>query len=376
MLLVSSRRDARTGDGGGEFCWPTRTAGAGTATRSPRARPSSAAACAAASPALPAPGGHQHTPQRRADRRGHRLAPDPGPLRRSLALAPSPVVAWQAVALAEVSGPEAALALVDGLDLDGYRLFHAIRADLLRRLGRDAEAVAAYEAAIARSGNATERAFLERRRRELARSTPNGDWSLHRYGLRRGGSWQDRPKALEDTMRAPVPARLCCSPWSAWPPRPAAGRATTPPAWPRPPPRPARPPPRPPRPAPTRPRSRRRWPSSTSSTRPRPARRGRWRPPEGPGQPDQAQDERQERVGRPGHRAGRGRQRLPGDHLSRISGDSLLSDLPTIVADLERIDTAWKALDQQIADLPDRRLIRRSRPSSAHGRLHAFLVQS
>ena len=58
-----------------------------------------------------------------------------------LALAPSPVVALnRAVAVAEVEGPEAALALVDGLDLDGYRLFHAIRADLLRRLGRDAEA--------------------------------------------------------------------------------------------------------------------------------------------------------------------------------------------------------------------------------------------
>ncbi|HJW63238.1 MAG TPA: RNA polymerase sigma factor [Actinomycetes bacterium] len=82
-----------------------------------------------------------------------------------LALAPSPVVALnRAVAVAEVEGPEAGLALVDGLDLDGYRLFHAIRADLLRRLGRDAEAVLAYEAAIARTGNATERAFLERRR--------------------------------------------------------------------------------------------------------------------------------------------------------------------------------------------------------------------
>jgi RNA polymerase sigma-70 factor, ECF subfamily len=85
-----------------------------------------------------------------------------------LALAPSPVVALnRAVAVAEVEGPEAALALVDGLDLDGYRLFHAIRADLLRRLGRDAEAVLAYEAAIARTGNATERAFLERRRQSL-----------------------------------------------------------------------------------------------------------------------------------------------------------------------------------------------------------------
>jgi RNA polymerase sigma-70 factor (ECF subfamily) len=88
-----------------------------------------------------------------------------------LALAPSPVVALnRAVAVAELEGPEAALALVDGLELDGYRLFHAIRADLLRRLGRDAEAVLAYEAAIARTGNATERAFLERRRQALTRS--------------------------------------------------------------------------------------------------------------------------------------------------------------------------------------------------------------
>jgi RNA polymerase sigma-70 factor, ECF subfamily len=73
----------------------------------------------------------------------------------------------RAVAVAEVEGPEAALALVDGLELDGYHLFHAIRADLLRRLGRDTEAAAAYEAAIARAGNAPERAFLERRRQAL-----------------------------------------------------------------------------------------------------------------------------------------------------------------------------------------------------------------
>jgi RNA polymerase sigma-70 factor, ECF subfamily len=84
-----------------------------------------------------------------------------------LALAPSPVVALhRAVAVAEVSGPEAALTIVDGLDLDGYHLFHAIRADLLRRLGRGAEAARAYEAAIARTGNATERDFLQRRREE------------------------------------------------------------------------------------------------------------------------------------------------------------------------------------------------------------------
>jgi RNA polymerase sigma-70 factor (ECF subfamily) len=84
------------------------------------------------------------------------------------ALAPSPVVALnRAVAVAEVSGPEAALALVDDLDLAGYHLFHAIRADLLRRLGRDAEAALAYEAAIASTDNAAERAFLQRRRRAL-----------------------------------------------------------------------------------------------------------------------------------------------------------------------------------------------------------------
>jgi RNA polymerase sigma-70 factor (ECF subfamily) len=87
-----------------------------------------------------------------------------------LALAPSPVVALnRAVAVAEVDGPEVALALVDGLDLQDWHLFHAVRADLLRRLGRDAEAAAAYEAAIARTGNAAERAFLRRRLQALTR---------------------------------------------------------------------------------------------------------------------------------------------------------------------------------------------------------------
>jgi RNA polymerase sigma-70 factor (ECF subfamily) len=86
-----------------------------------------------------------------------------------LAITPSPVVALnRAVAVAEVEGPEAALALVDGLDLDGYHLFHAIRADLLRRLGRDGEAALAYDAAIARAQNAAELAFLEGRRRTVA----------------------------------------------------------------------------------------------------------------------------------------------------------------------------------------------------------------
>jgi RNA polymerase sigma-70 factor (ECF subfamily) len=85
-----------------------------------------------------------------------------------LVLAPSPVVALnRAVALAEVAGPSAALALADQLELDGYYLFHAIRADLLRRLGRRAEAAQAYTAAIDRTENAAEREFLRRSRAEL-----------------------------------------------------------------------------------------------------------------------------------------------------------------------------------------------------------------
>jgi RNA polymerase sigma-70 factor (ECF subfamily) len=85
-----------------------------------------------------------------------------------LSIAPSPVVALnRAVAVAEVEGPAAALTLVDGLDLAGYHLFHAIRADLLRRLGRNAEAALAYEAAIDRTRNAAERDFLRRSREAL-----------------------------------------------------------------------------------------------------------------------------------------------------------------------------------------------------------------
>jgi RNA polymerase sigma-70 factor, ECF subfamily len=87
-----------------------------------------------------------------------------------LAVAPSPVVALhRAVAVAEVDGPGAALALVDQLDLGSYHVFHAVRADLLRRLERDDEAALAYEAAIKGTGNAAERDFLRRRRAELAR---------------------------------------------------------------------------------------------------------------------------------------------------------------------------------------------------------------
>ena len=84
------------------------------------------------------------------------------------ALDASPVVALnRAVVVAEVEGADAALTLVDRLDLGGYYLFHAIRADLLRRLGRNSEAALAYEAAIAHAENAAERDFLQRSRQSL-----------------------------------------------------------------------------------------------------------------------------------------------------------------------------------------------------------------
>jgi RNA polymerase sigma-70 factor (ECF subfamily) len=85
-----------------------------------------------------------------------------------LTVAPGPVVSLhRAVAVAEVHGPGAALTLVDSLQLDRYHLFHAIRADLLRRLGRDTEAGRAYNVAITRADNAIERRFLERRLTEV-----------------------------------------------------------------------------------------------------------------------------------------------------------------------------------------------------------------
>jgi RNA polymerase sigma-70 factor (ECF subfamily) len=86
-----------------------------------------------------------------------------------MALSPSPVVALnRAAAVGEIEGAAVALRLVDELDLHDYHVFHAIRADLLRRLGRPSEAAIAYDAAIAATGNAAERDFLARRRRALA----------------------------------------------------------------------------------------------------------------------------------------------------------------------------------------------------------------
>jgi RNA polymerase sigma-70 factor, ECF subfamily len=78
-----------------------------------------------------------------------------------LALAPTPVVALnRAIAIGELQGPAAALALVEQVDLDRYYAFQATRADLLRRLGRSSEAVAAYERAAALAPTEAERDFL------------------------------------------------------------------------------------------------------------------------------------------------------------------------------------------------------------------------
>ncbi len=80
-------------------------------------------------------------------------------------LQPTPIVALhRAVAVAEIDGPAAGLAIVDDLPLQDHHVFHAVRADLLRRLGRRHEAADAYGAAMTRCDNATEREFFDRRR--------------------------------------------------------------------------------------------------------------------------------------------------------------------------------------------------------------------
>jgi RNA polymerase sigma-70 factor (ECF subfamily) len=82
-----------------------------------------------------------------------------------LVVDPNPVAALhRAVAVAEVDGPSVALDLVDAVGLDGYHLTHAVRADLLRRLGRREEADVAYDRAIVLAGNDAERDHLRRRR--------------------------------------------------------------------------------------------------------------------------------------------------------------------------------------------------------------------
>ena len=86
-------------------------------------------------------------------------------------LDPSPIVALnRAIAVAELDGPDVALAIVDRLEdqLTGYHAYHVTRAELLRRLGRSEQSRAAYDAAIALAGNTAETAYLTRRRDQLS----------------------------------------------------------------------------------------------------------------------------------------------------------------------------------------------------------------
>jgi RNA polymerase sigma-70 factor, ECF subfamily len=84
------------------------------------------------------------------------------------AFVPTPVVALnRAIAVAELHGPDAGLAMLDDLGLPHYHLLPAARADLLERLGRTDEAAVAYEQAMALTENQAERDLLARRRQEL-----------------------------------------------------------------------------------------------------------------------------------------------------------------------------------------------------------------
>jgi RNA polymerase sigma-70 factor (ECF subfamily) len=86
-----------------------------------------------------------------------------------VAFTPSPIIELnRAIAIAELDGPERALALIDALDLDDYHLFHAARAEMLGRLGRDDDARRAFDEASARTENLAERELLARRRAALA----------------------------------------------------------------------------------------------------------------------------------------------------------------------------------------------------------------
>jgi RNA polymerase sigma-70 factor (ECF subfamily) len=88
-------------------------------------------------------------------------------------LDPSPIVRLnRAIAVAELDGPEVALAEIEALPLDGYHAYHATRAEFLRRLGRSPESRNAYNRAIELAGNTAETAYLTRRRDQLADPTP------------------------------------------------------------------------------------------------------------------------------------------------------------------------------------------------------------
>jgi RNA polymerase sigma-70 factor, ECF subfamily len=165
MLLLEARREARFSDGDlvlladqDRSLWDGAQVAAG------RARLARARALGGAGPyALQAAIAALHVEE---PRDWARIAALYGELAR---LTGSPVVELnRAVAVAEAEGPEAALALVDGLGLEGYRYLHSTRAELLRRLGRAEEAQAAYRRALDLTRAGPERRFLERRLAELS----------------------------------------------------------------------------------------------------------------------------------------------------------------------------------------------------------------
>jgi RNA polymerase sigma-70 factor (ECF subfamily) len=172
MLLIDARRDARVDESGGLV----RLAGQNR-DRWNRAEIEEGQALMRTCLARNQPGPYQiqaainavHSDARRADETDWRqiLALHD----QLLALAPGPVVELnRAVVVAEVDGAERALEMIEPLALDQYHLFHAVRADLLRRLGRDADAAAAYQAAIARCSNAREKEFLQSQYDAIARN--------------------------------------------------------------------------------------------------------------------------------------------------------------------------------------------------------------
>jgi RNA polymerase sigma-70 factor (ECF subfamily) len=174
MLLHDARRATRTDGEGGIVLleeqdrsrWDRMTIAAGSALveQALRGRPPGKYAVQAAIAAL-----HAQAPTAR-DTDWPQIAALYGVL---VGLHPSPVVELnRAVAIAMADGIEHGLALLDTIHLPAYHLLPAARADLLRRLGRHADAAAAYRQALALVTNAAERQFLERRLGEVTRQTP------------------------------------------------------------------------------------------------------------------------------------------------------------------------------------------------------------
>ena len=175
MLLIDARRAARVDSQGAFVRLADQDRGALGSTAH-RRRPGAAARVpgAQSSRALPAAGRHQRRAQRRASMR---RTPIGARSSRSTTSGwrwrPSPVIALnRAVAVAEVEGADQALRLVDGLDLAQYHLFHAVRADLLRRAGREADAAVAPIRRRSRCARTNARRnYLERQYRSLSEGT-------------------------------------------------------------------------------------------------------------------------------------------------------------------------------------------------------------